>query len=274
MPELPEVETVGRGLAPLMVGKRIERALFRRADLRQPMPENATQMLVNARVEALERRAKYLLIGLDNQQTIISHLGMSGRWLAKESWPKSHEKHDHIVLKMEHGHILIYQDPRRFGLFLLHETNQLSTHPLLARLGPEPLSKEWTGKVLHAALAKRYSAIKPTIMQQEIVVGVGNIYAAEALFSAGIHPATVASSLSIKQCNRLVECVKEVLEAAITSGGSTLRDYVRSSGDAGYFQHHFKVYDRTGEPCFTCGHPIHHGVQAQRSSYWCIKCQK
>lgn len=274
MPELPEVETVMQGLKPVMEGQRIARVKVRRTDLRFAVPDALTQTIAKQRVKALSRRAKYILITLENGAVMLSHLGMSGKWLATPTWPKKHEKHDHIILEMEDGTALTYNDPRRFGMLLLSDEENINAHPLLANLGPEPLSQAFTAKYLKEKLRTKKAAIKPTIMQQEVVVGVGNIYASEALFLAGINPAKPANTLTLKQCETLITCIQKTLKAAIKSGGSTLRDFVRSSGDSGYFQHNFKVYDRANEPCTSCQKPISHAVQAQRSTYWCPKCQK
>lgn len=274
MPELPEVETIKNGLMPVMQGRTITLAETYRADLRTPFPPDFCDVLQGAQIIALTRRSKYLLIHLHTGNIWVVHLGMSGQMLYFEGLTNRKQPHDHVRIVLDGRDTVLYHDPRRFGLMDTIPKKMLTTHPLFAHLGPEPLMDSFTGTVLHAAIHHRKTAIKPTLMNAEIVVGVGNIYASESLFRAGIHPLKSCNILTKKQCELLVECVKQVLGEAIESGGSTLRDYVRSSGDSGYFQHHFAVYDRANQPCPTCQQPIQKVVQQNRSSYFCGKCQK
>ena len=273
MPELPEVETVRRGLAQELPGRMISGVTLRRADLRTPFPKNFANLLAGKRIQAIHRRAKYLQVELEGGQVLVIHLGMSGKLVMQTKAPKSYAKHDHVVFDFDDGRQLIFNDARRFGLMDLATTTTLDSHPLFAHLGFEPLSPDFTAKALHERLSRRQSPVKVAIMDQELVVGVGNIYASEALHQAGIHPARKAATINMEEAVRLHMAIQKVLLAAIESGGSTLRDYVRSSGDAGYFQHHFQVYDREGEPCFACKSPIENLRQAGRSTYFCASCQ-
>lgn len=275
MPELPEVETTRRGLAPAVERRLIRRAVVRHRGLRLPVPRGLERRLAGLRVSALSRRGKYLLFECSRVDgkagTLIVHLGMSGRlWLVNAATPP--EKHDHFDLEFDNGHIMRLRDPRRFGLVLWHSGNALS-HPLLAAIGPEPLTEAFDGAVLHRATHKRSAAIKLVLMDSHVVAGVGNIYANEALFRAGIDPRVPAQRISRKRCDLLVAAIKQTLELAITAGGSTLRDYVGGDGRAGYFQHQFLVYGRAGEPCTHCGTPIREVRQAQRATCYCPQCQ-
>lgn len=272
MPELPEVETVRRGLAEHLQGQYITRALLNRADLRIPFPPNLAEILTNSRIERLDRRAKYLLVHLDNQSVLLAHLGMSGTMVLHPQNAYEARAHDHVLIDLENGLRLVFNDPRRFGLVTLADAATLYAHPLLCDLGPEPLSSAFDAAYLKAALAKRKGPIKQAIMDQKLVVGVGNIYASEALFHARIHPETPSYQAAIRS-KVLVEAIQKVLEAAIESGGSTLRDYVRSSGDPGYFQHSFAVYGRADLLCTRCQKPVKHQVQGGRATYFCYKCQ-
>jgi formamidopyrimidine-DNA glycosylase len=283
MPELPEVETTRLCLAPLLVGQRLAEVEIRAPKLRQATP--AASLLQGLTVQALERRAKYILAHLDDGSTLLIHLGMSGRFsvfphqgvaqtptrLSKYPKPPL-AKHDHAIFTTDLAE-LRYNDPRRFGLLLKINTADLATHPLLKNLGPEPLSPAFTPKVFYNALQGKTTAIKPTLMNPTVVVGVGNIYASESLFLAGINPATPSKNIILAQCTRLHAAVVKVLEHALTLGGSTLRDYQQPTGEAGHFQDEFRVYDRAGQLCLTCGTPIQQMVQAQRSTYWCPSCQ-
>lgn len=273
MPELPEVETVRAGLAPQLLGRRITRLQLMRPNLRIPFPGNLTESLEGAEILALERRAKYLLMHTNRAQTTIIHLGMSGKMLLHPAAINDYHAHDHVIMSLSDGQMLVFNDARRFGLWTLAETPQMAAHPLLAHLGPEPLDAAFDSAYLYAALQRRNGEIKPVIMDQKLVVGVGNIYASEALFMARIHPQRTANSLNKTECSRLVECIKTVLHAAIRSGGSTLRDYVRSSGEMGYFQHHFAVYGKAGRPCEHCQSPVTQITQTGRSSFFCPQCQ-
>ena len=273
MPELPEVETVCRGLQLALAGARIELVMLRRGDLRTPFADDFMQNLTGRRIESVQRRAKYLLFTLSGGATLIAHLGMSGRFSVEKKLPKSFKTHDHVVWILEDGRGVIYNDPRRFGLMEIAKTKSLSEHPLLAHLGPEPFSKDFSASYLKAALLKRKGPIKPVLMDQSLVVGVGNIYASEALFLAGIHPETPAFKAAPKAA-LIVKSIRKVLEAAIASGGSSLRDFLHVSGEAGYFQHQFNVYERGSEPCFACQTPLLAIRQAGRSSFYCPSCQR
>lgn len=273
MPELPEVETVRRGLAPHMQGRIITRLVLNRDGLRVPFSADLVQRVQGQKVSALSRRAKYLLFHMGNGAVMIGHLGMSGTMVLVPENTYSARTHDHVLMDLDNGLRLVFNDPRRFGLLVLADENALDAHPLMVHLGPEPLDAGFTPEYLASALKGRKTAIKQAIMDQEVVVGVGNIYACEALFRARIHPQTPAGTLK-NPLPALVEAIQQVLNEAIDSGGSTLRDYVRSTGDAGYFQHQFAVYGREKEPCIRCKTPIIRMVQGGRSTYFCNKCQK
>jgi len=271
MPELPEVETTRRGLEPVLVGRRVQRAVVRNRAMRQPVPRGLAQLLAGATVRALRRRGKYLLFDCGSG-TLILHLGMSGRlWVVRDG--AAPEKHDHFDMVLDDGTIVRLRDPRRFGLVLWHAGDPL-THALLANIGPEPLSSDFGGASLHAATRGRSVAIKQVLMDSHVVAGVGNIYASEALHRAAIHPGTAAGKLSRARCDVLAQAVRETLEIAIRAGGSSLRDYVRSDGMAGNYQNEFLVYDRAGQPCRRCGAKVREIRQGQRSSFYCSRCQK
>ena len=271
MPELPEVETTRRGLEPLLVGQRILAAVVRNRALRQPVTRGLPQRLAGATVHALTRRGKYLLLDCGTG-TLIVHLGMSGRlWVVQDGTPPT--VHDHFDLVLDNGTIVRLRDPRRFGLVLWRAGDPLAD-ALLASIGPEPLSAGFDGAALHAAARHRATAIKHVLMDSHVVAGVGNIYANEALFRAGIDPRTPASRLSLKRCVTLVQRIRETLELAINAGGSSLRDYVGSDGMAGNYQSQFMVYDRAGEPCPRCGAAVKGIRQGQRSTYYCPRCQQ
>lgn len=276
MPELPEVETTRRGLARAVEGQLIDRVVVRHRGLRQPVPRGLERRLAGTRVITLSRRGKYLLFDcLRNGRApgaLIVHLGMSGRlWLVDRATPP--EKHDHVDLEFDNGHVVRLRDPRRFGLVLWQSGDPL-LHPLLAAIGPEPLTAAFDGAMLHRAARHRSTAIKLVLMDSHVVAGVGNIYANEALFRAGIDPRTSAQRVSRARCDRLATSIKETLELAIHAGGSTLRDYVGSDGRAGVFQNQFLVYGRGGEPCLKCGSVIRELRQAQRATCYCPACQK
>ena len=273
MPELPEVETVRRGLESAITGKRIARVILRREGLRIPFPRDLAAVMQGRKIQGVTRRAKYLLIELSGGQTVIIHLGMSGKLLFKTKAPSRYATHDHAVIGFDDGSALVFNDARRFGILTHAKTRHLAKHPYFEHLGPEPFSREFSPAYLARALASRNGPIKPALMDQTLVAGVGNIYASEALYRAGIHPGTPAKTL-VREAKTIIRCVREILQAAIESGGSTLRDFVRSSGDAGYFQHHFSVYGRDGEPCARCKRPIQKMTQAARSTYFCASCQK
>jgi formamidopyrimidine-DNA glycosylase len=272
MPELPEVETTRRGILPHVSGVKMRELIVRRWDLRQPISPNLPD-LEGRRILQVARRSKYLLLEIDDGSTLLIHLGMSGSLRVidpAEEW----KKHDHVGITLETGMQLRYHDPRRFGLVLRLAEEDPLTHVLLKNLGPEPLEQGFTTAYLAAACAKRSVAIKAVIMDSGVVVGVGNIYASEALFRAGILPLTSANALSKARLGKLVLAIREVLAAAIEEGGTTLRDFLNSDGKPGYFKQRLFVYDRKGEPCRVCGTQITHAVLGQRATYWCPKCQR
>lgn len=271
MPELPEVETTLRGLAPHLTGQQVQAVVIRNPKLRWPIPENLPELLQGQTIRQLRRRAKYLLVEFDHG-TLILHLGMSGSLRILTS-PAPADSHEHFDLLLQNGKVMRLRDPRRFGAVLWH-AGDIAQHPLLAALGPEPLQAEFDAEHLYAATRRRKAAIKLVIMDNHVVVGVGNIYANEALFRAGIRPQLAAGKLSKERCARLVETIREVLRAAIKKGGSSLRDYVDSHGKQGYFQQHYFVYARTGEPCRRCGTAIKQLRQGQRSTFYCPSCQR
>lgn len=270
MPELPEVETTRAGLAPALVGRTLTRVDVRQPRLRWPVPGELAAVLPGRRLTALERRAKYLLFDFDGLTQLV-HLGMSGslRLIAPDEPPGAH---DHVDWRFDDGTALRLRDPRRFGAVLL--AGATHAHPLLAHLGPEPLTDAFDAAYLHARTRQRSAAIKQVIMDGQVVVGVGNIYASESLFHAGIRPGTAARRLTRPQCARLVSAIKQVLAAAIAAGGSSLRDYVATDGELGYFQLQTRVYDRAGLPCKVCATPIRRAVTGQRATYWCPRCQR
>jgi formamidopyrimidine-DNA glycosylase len=275
VPELPEVETALRGIRPHLEGRRIERLLVRDGRFRQPVPPDLPDLLAGESILALARRAKYLLIRLENG-TLILHLGMSGslRLVPARSPPLAH---DHLDLILSDGRCLRFHDPRRFGLFLWTPDPPemaLARHPLLCDLGPEPLEEGFDGDRLHRLAQGRRIAVKPFVMDAAVVVGVGNIYASESLFLAGIHPARAANRISLARYRRLAETIRTVLSGAIQQGGTTLRDFVKEDGNPGYFAQSLNVYGRTGEPCHTCGTPIRECRLGQRSSFYCPRCQR
>jgi formamidopyrimidine-DNA glycosylase len=270
MPELPEVETTRRGLAAHLTGLSIKDAVIRNGSLRWPIPKNLPKLLRGQTIVSLKRRAKYLLMDCGNG-TLILHLGMSGSLrILPVNTPA--EKHDHFDLVLSNGTLMRLRDPRRFGAVLWH-SGDVHTHPLLAELGPEPLEKNFDARYLYQATRGRSVSIKQCIMDNHIVVGVGNIYANEALFRAGIKPQLAAGKLSLPRCAKLVEEIRVTLAEAIQLGGSTLRDFVNTSGQPGYFQQTYWVYGRTGEPCRRCGAMIKQIKQGQRSSFYCGTCQ-
>ena len=271
MPELPEVETTVRGLARYLDGARLTRVETRRANLRRPFPVDLVQVLTGATVTGLSRRAKYGLIHTDRAQTMVFHLGMSGRWRIE---PEELGKHDHLVLETEHGARLALCDPRRFGSVDLVATGALDGWPAFAALGPEPLGEALTAAHLKSALAGRSAAIKLMLLDQRIVAGLGNIYVCEALFRAGIDPRKAAGAVSGPALIRLVPQIKAVIAEAIEAGGSTLRDYAQVDGELGYFSKQFDVYDRHDQPCTRCSAPIKRCAQGGRSTWFCLKCQK
>ena len=270
MPELPEVETTVRGLRPVLDDHVLSAVETRRGDLRRPFPIDLRQRLTGARVVSLGRRAKYGLITTDRGDTMVFHLGMSGRWRID---PVALEKHDHFILTTDNGHMLALNDARRFGSVDLVDTDKLEEWPAFKALGPEPLGPGLTVTHFRQAFSGRTMAIKILLLDQGIVAGVGNIYACEALNVARISPFTSAGSLSVARLTRMVAAIPQVLNAAIDAGGSTLRDYAQPNGDLGYFASRFRVYGREGQPCL-CGGTVRRDVQAGRSTFWCPRCQR
>jgi formamidopyrimidine-DNA glycosylase len=282
MPELPEVETVRRGLEPVMTGRRILQADVRRPDLRWPFPPGMAERLTGAQVVALRRRSKYILADLSTAETLLIHLGMSGRLLisgaALGSFHHPHPapaKHDHVVLDLEGGARITFNDARRFGAMDLMPTDGAGAHPLLSVLGPEPMGNDFHAAYLAARLRGRATPIKTALLDQHLVAGLGNIYVCEVLFRAGIHPARLARDLTGAEVERLVPIIRDVLADAIDAGGSSLKDYRQADGELGYFQHSFRVYDREGQVCVTpgCGAMVQRIVQSGRSSFFCPSCQ-
>ncbi|MDD9718177.1 bifunctional DNA-formamidopyrimidine glycosylase/DNA-(apurinic or apyrimidinic site) lyase [Dinoroseobacter sp. PD6] len=284
MPELPEVETVRRGLEPVMTGQRIIAADIRRPDLRWPLPANMQTRLEGKRILRLARRSKYILAELDSGETLIIHLGMSGRILihggqapgAFHHALPALEKHDHVVLDFDTGARVVFNDARRFGAMDLCETTEIDQHPMLATLGPEPLGNAFHEAYLTTRLKGRMTPIKSALLDQKVVAGLGNIYVCEALFQAGISPLRKAARVSETRIASLVPIIRTVLGDAIEAGGSSLRDYRQTDGDLGYFQHRFRVYDRENAPCVTAGCPdvVRRVVQSGRSSFYCPSCQR
>lgn len=270
MPELPEVETTRLGLQARLRGRGLARIVVRNPRLRWPVPDDLETRLAGQTLLGIARRGKYLLFDF-GAVTQIVHLGMSGSLRFAES-DEPAALHDHIDWLFDDGTILRLRDPRRFGAVLW--TDDPERHPLLAHLGPEPLTPAFDAAYLHAQCQRRHAAIKQVVMDARVVVGVGNIYASESLFHAGIRPATAARRLSRSACARLTEAIKRVLAAAIAAGGSSLRDYVASDGELGYFQLQTRVYDREGLPCKACGTPVRRIVQGQRASFYCPLCQR
>lgn len=270
MPELPEVETTRRGLAPHLVGRRVLALAVRQPRLRWPIPPVLRRRLPGQRIDTIERRAKYLLIHTGAGSALL-HLGMSGSLrVVPPHTPIG--AHDHYDWRLDSGLVLRYTDPRRFGCLLWQPAGRI--HPLLADLGPEPLSSAFDGAYLKARARGRRVAVKNFLMDQRIVVGVGNIYAAEALFAAGIHPARAADAVSRARYERLADAVRRILAHAIRRGGTTLRDFLDPDGAPGYFEQELSVYGRAGRPCRACGTPIRAGVIGQRSSFHCPACQR
>lgn len=270
MPELPEVETTVRGLTPVLKDHRISRVTLRRPDLRRAFPEDLGQRLTGARVTGLGRRAKYGLIDTDRGDTMIFHLGMSGRWRVD---PDELLPHDHLILETDQGRRLALNDARRFGSVDLVATAGISEWPPFQALGPEPLGTDFTAGHLKQALGARTASIKLLLLDQRIVAGLGNIYVCEALYEARISPKRSGGSVTAPRLTRLVEAVHQVLDAAIEAGGSTLRDYARPDGELGYFSKQFKVYGREGQPC-ECGGTVQRYAEGGRSTFWCPKCQR
>lgn len=283
MPELPEVETVCRGLAPVLEGTRIIGARVNRPDLRRPFPERMAERLNGRTVLRLHRRSKYILADLDSPETLLIHLGMSGRLLVSGdplgTFVHDHpspERHDHVVLDLENGARITYNDPRRFGAMDLISTATADSHPLLCDLGPEPLGNRFNDDHLAAAFKGRRAPVKAVLLDQRIVAGLGNIYVCEALFRAGISPKRRSAAISRRRVAGLVQAIRAVLVDAIAAGGSSLRDFRHADGELGYFQHRFDVYWRAGAACRRPGCQGHvcRITQSGRSSFYCPRCQR
>ena len=283
MPELPEVETVRRGLAPVMEGQVITQADVNRPDLRWPFPPDMAGRLTGKRVERLRRRSKYILADLSSGETLLVHLGMSGRMLVSGDplgvFVHDHpapEKHDHVVFHMDNGARITFNDPRRFGAMDLMPTRTADQHKLLSVIGPEPLGNDFHETHLINAFKGKMTPVKSALLDQRIVAGLGNIYVCEALFRAGISPRRKAGRIAKTRVAALVPIIRQVLQDAIDAGGSSLRDFRQADGELGYFQHSFDVYGREGEPCRTpeCGGTVGRIVQSGRSSFFCAACQR
>ena len=288
MPELPEVETVRRGLAPVMEGERFAEVEVRRGDLRWPLPKGFAQKLNGKTVQGLGRRAKYLLADLSSGDVLLMHLGMSGSFrVGKDSAPGTyyHERskstaHDHVIFHMSNGATVTFNDPRRFGSMKLVSRARLEDEPLLRSLGPEPLGNEFDAAMLAKACAGKKTSLKAALSDQRVVAGLGNIYVCEALFRARLSPKRIASTIADRngkpneRAEKLVDAIKAVLRDAIEAGGSSLRDHRRADGSLGDFQHNFQVYDREGQPCPSCKGKIKRIVQGSRSTFYCPSCQK
>ena len=275
MPELPEVETVRRGLAPALEGQTLERVQMRRADLRFPFPEGFGQRLTGKRVKTVGRRAKFLLIELDDETVLISHLGMSGSFRIYETNPPELDKHDHVIFVTSEGTEIRYNDPRRFGFMDLTMQSEMAKHPMLEKIGPEPVYPGLDGAGLAERLKGRAAPIKAALLDQRVIAGIGNIYASEALFMAGISPRRKAASVQGGRALKLADAIQKVLLKAIEAGGSSLKDHRQTSGELGYFQHHFQVYGRAGETCPNCGPTVQikQIMQSGRSTFFCSSCQ-
>lgn len=273
MPELPEVETTKRGIAPFAEGARIEKVTIRQSKLRWPIPKEIPTLAKGKIIQGIDRRGKYLLVQLEKHQLMI-HLGMSGslRVITSDTSERDLGKHDHFDIVLDNGRIIRFNDPRRFGSLLIKSTSD--EHPLLSKLGVEPLSKEFSGDYLWSCARGRQVAIKSFIMNSHIVVGVGNIYAQESLFLAGIHPKKPASKISKVKMQRLVTLIQHVLCEAIKAGGSSLKDFTGADGKPGYFQQTLNVYGRMGEPCVNCDKKLTQAQIGQRTTVYCTHCQK
>ncbi len=274
MPELPEVEVTRLSLLPVLVGERVEKVLVREARFRLPVPTRRLRAgLVGRRVLELRRRSKYLLIDVEGAKTIIIHLGMSGRLRYLERAAEQ-ESHEHVVFQLASGQDLRFRDPRRFGLVLIEKTDGLEDLPLMRHLGPEPLTDAFDDDTLFERARGRKAPIKSFLMDARVVVGVGNIYACEALFRSGIHPARAAGRVSRDRMRRLTQTVREVLSEAIAQGGTTLNDFASADGEPGYFVVRLAAYGREGEACLQCEAPIRRIVQSNRSTFYCTRCQR
>jgi formamidopyrimidine-DNA glycosylase len=280
MPELPEVETVCRGLALRMEGRALRHVALRRPDLRFPLPPRLRERIEGRRVESVGRRAKYILVRFDDGGVLICHLGMAGRMVIggpdEAGAVTADDKHDHVVFTLEDGTVIRFNDARRFGIMDYAAEGELERHPLLAHLGPEPLGNEFNGPALEAKLAGKRTPIKAALLDQTVVAGLGNIYVSESLYWAGISPRRLAATVTGARAERLARAVRDVLTRAIAAGGSSLRDYVQASGELGYFQHQWAVYGREGEKCpgCDCDAGIRRLVQSGRSTFYCPHRQR
>ena len=283
MPELPEVETVLRGISPILEGNQIDYAQVNRPDLRRPFPNNLAKRLKNRKINFLHRRSKYILIDLSDGETLLMHLGMSGRIMISQKVAGTFhhnktqsQKHDHFVLHLKDNHQLTFNDPRRFGVIDLLRTETLELSSMLSQIGPEPLSNRFNEAYFVSIMRLKKTNIKSALLDQRIVAGLGNIYVCESLFRAGISPKRQALRISHKKLSSLVPIIKEILVEAISSGGSSLRDFRNASGDLGYFQHSFDVYGREDQDCYNteCDSKIKRIMQAGRSSFYCSNCQR
>jgi len=281
MPELPEVETVRRGLAPVMEGQRIERLVHNRADLRFPFPDRFADRLSGARITHLGRKAKFLTLALSTDEVLVMHLGMTGRFtVAGEKLGEfQHEtgtnpRHDHVVFNLENGASVTYNDPRRFGFMELCPAQQFQAYPRSMAMGPEPLSNGFSEAYLNTVLRGRKTPIKSALLDQSVIAGLGNIYVCEALWRAGVSPRRNAATVPGQRAARLVPAINDVIAEAIAAGGSSISDFASASGELGYFQHTFAVYDREGDSCRNCTKPIQRIVQSGRSSFFCSACQR
>ena len=276
VPELPEVETVVRGLRPHLEGATLTKVVVRRPDLRQPFPKDFPRRLTGRRVVSLSRRAKYIMALLDDGVQLLAHLGMSGRMVLHSGPPPSRGKHDHVVLITCADAHIVFSDPRRFGLMALIEPGEAEKHPLLCNIGPEPLHNAFDGPMLAERLRGKKTPLKAALLDQRVVAGLGNIYVCEALYMAGLSPRRQAYTVGPARAARLVVAIREVLQAAIAAGGSSLRDYVGAGGELGYFQHNFSVYDREGAPCPTCdcNGAVQRIVQSGLSTFYCSHRQR
>lgn len=281
MPELPEVETVRRGLSPVMEGRRVLRLEINRPDLRFPFPDRFQQRVEGSTIVRMGRRAKFLVTELSTDEALIMHLGMSGRFTVNNETtaefhhdPGTNPKHDHVVFHMEGGATVTYNDPRRFGFMEMWPLAQIEDYPRVKHLGPEPLSNRFSAAYLDEAFAGKAAPIKAALLDQSIIAGLGNIYVCEALFRAGISPRRKASTAVGVRNTRLAPHINDVISEAIAAGGSSISDFSNASGELGYFQKQFDVYDREGQPCTTCGSAIKRIVQSGRSSFYCSSCQR
>ena len=283
MPELPEVETIMRGILPFLEGATIKKIKLNRADLRWPFPENFASRIKEAKVLNLKRRSKYILVDLSTGETLLIHLGMSGKILVSNSKIGNYfyesaqaSNHDHVIFALDDGTVITYNDPRRFGAMDLTKTDDLNNHKFLQKLGPEPLGNNFNSDYLKIKLSKKESPIKNVLLDQSIVAGLGNIYVCEALFMSGISPKKKASKISKNKCDELVLNIRTILISAIEAGGSSLKDFTDIQGNPGYFQFDFYVYGRDNEWCKTrdCDRKIKRIFQSGRSSFYCPRCQR